>query len=79
MKAAVTILALALAGCSTMNDLGVGGEPRLACSKAGRSFIDDKLVGSTGVHLSVVRAFPDGAELCAISRPPPRPASGPAS
>jgi hypothetical protein len=71
MKRCLTfILLLALAGCSTINEYGIGGEPRLLCAyRDGAPFIDDKLAGSDRVRGSVLRAFPDGASLCAAPKP----------
>lgn len=66
MKCALILLSmLALAGCATMNNHGIGGEPKLMCSfRDAGAFIDDKLIGSGSVRASVLRAFPDGNSLC---------------
>lgn len=66
MKLLALILLAALSGCSTINNLGIGGAPVLACSKSGKAFIDDKLAGSADVHGSVVRRFADADALCVV-------------
>lgn len=67
MKLVFVMAAVALSGCSTINNAGIGGAPVLACSKSGKAQIDDKLIGSEGVHLSVVRRFQDGDPLCVVT------------
>jgi hypothetical protein len=58
------LLLTLLAGCSTMNDLGIGGEPLLQCRK-GQATLDDRIAGPDQAHLSLVRRFKDGDLLCA--------------
>lgn len=62
-RLAIFLAALLLPGCSTLNDYGIGGKPELQC-RDGRAVLDDRLVGSDEVRLSVVRRFPDGDRLC---------------
>jgi hypothetical protein len=70
----------ALAGCSTLDDYGIGGEPRLMCSyREGHAVIDDKLAGSVRARASVVRRFEDGDSLCAKPAAPVSPAASAAS
>jgi hypothetical protein len=70
MRYLAILLLTSLAGCSTLNGLGIGGEPRLMCSfRDGRAYIDDKLAGTDKVRGSVLRAFEDGASLCLALKP----------
>jgi hypothetical protein len=57
------IAALLLAGCSTLNEYGIGGEPLLYCRK-GEAVIDDRIVGPDDARLAIVRRFRDGDQLC---------------
>lgn len=57
------LLAGSLAGCSTLNEYGVGGEPLLYCRK-GEAVIDDRIIGPDQARLAVVRRFPDGDSIC---------------
>lgn len=52
-----------LAGCGTLNDLGIGGAPLLYC-RGGKAVIDDRIAGPDEARLSVVRIFKDGDALC---------------
>lgn len=64
MRHLVTLAALALlAGCSTINGLGIGGEPLLYC-RGGKAVIDDRIIGPDQARLAVVRRFADGDQLC---------------
>jgi hypothetical protein len=71
MRPILAVLCIAaLAGCSTLNELGIGGEPKLMCSfRDGHAVIDDKLAGSSNVAASVVRRFADGDSLCMALKP----------
>lgn len=62
---AVFFLSLAglLAGCSTLNEYGIGGEPLLYC-RQGEAVIDDRIVGPDQSRLAMVRRFKDGDKLC---------------
>lgn len=65
--ASILLLVVAgpLAGCSTLNAHGIGGEPKLMCSfRDSTAFIDDKILGSADVRGSVVRRFQDADSLC---------------
>lgn len=53
----------ALSGCSTLNSYGIGGPPKLACAGSAAA-IDDRIVGSDDMHVSMVRRFADGDALC---------------
>ena len=56
---------LLLAGCSTLNNYGIGGEPELICRyRDGIASIDDRIAGSDAMHASLVRRFKDGDSLC---------------
>lgn len=64
MKTLATLaMAALLAGCSTLNRYGIGGDPLLMCRK-GEAFIDDKLAGSDAARLSALRRFADADPLC---------------
>lgn len=54
---------LALTGCSTLNDLGIGGEPLIFCRK-GQAVIDDKIVGSEASRVTVLRRIKDADAVC---------------
>ena len=62
-KILILIPALLLPACSTLNNYGLGGPPRQACMDA-KAYIDDKLIGSDGVRLSLMRRFKDGDGSC---------------
>lgn len=64
MRTAILLAACLLAGCSTLNRAGIGGEPLLYCRK-GEAVIDDRIVGPDSARLAVVRRFKDGDALCA--------------
>jgi hypothetical protein len=64
MKYALLLILTLLTGCSVLNDYGIGGPPRLACTSGGAA-IDDRIVGSDDMHVSFVRRFVDGDPLCA--------------
>jgi len=59
----IFVLAL-LAGCSTLESAGIGGEPLIYC-RAGEAVIDDRLVGPDAARLSLVRRIKDADPLCA--------------
>lgn len=59
----VGLLMLWMSGCSALNSYGIGGPPRLACASGGAA-IDDRIVGSDDMHLSMFRRFSDGDPLC---------------
>jgi hypothetical protein len=63
-RIALILVGLTLAGCSTLNSYGIGGEPMIYCRK-GQAVIDDRIVGPDGARLSLVRRFADGDALCA--------------
>ena len=63
-RLAIFLAALLLPACSTLNEYGIGGKPALHCDREGRAVLDDRLVGSDEVRLSVVRRGPDGDRLC---------------
>jgi hypothetical protein len=70
MKLLLALALLALTGCATVNDLGIGGEPRLMCSfRDGHALIDDKLAGTGNVRASMVRRFEDADSLCVGLKP----------
>lgn len=71
MKRSLLLLALLpLVGCSTLNNHGIGGEPKLMCSfRDASAFIDDKLAGSGSVRASMVRRFEDADSLCVALKP----------
>ena len=61
----VIFLSLILSGCSVLNGVGIGGEPRLVCQyRDGVAMIDDRIAGSDGMRLSFVRRFTDGDFAC---------------
>jgi hypothetical protein len=65
MRTPILILAACLlAGCSTLNRYGIGGEPLLYCRK-GQAVIDDRIAGPDQARLAIVRRFKDGDALCA--------------
>ena len=64
MKRFAILLAALLAGCSTINDYGIGGEPRVYCRK-GEAVLDDRIVGPDHSRLSMVRRIKDADPLCA--------------
>ena len=68
MKRAILFVALLLQGCSTLNEYGIGGPAVLQCGR-GLAVLDDRIVGSDNVRLSVVRRFPDGDRLCPPAAP----------
>lgn len=71
---------LLLPACSTLNDYGIGGPPALYFDTKGRAVLDDPLIGSGAVRLSVVRRFPDGDRLHpAAAASAPKPAGRPAA
>lgn len=77
MKYLTLLIALAVTGCSTLNDYGIGGAPRLVCTTSAAA-IDDRLLGSDDMHLSLVRRFADGDALCTpteVKAPPVRAAA----
>lgn len=59
----ILLLCVFLAGCSTLEGAGIGGEPKLYCRK-GEAVIDDRIVGPDRARFSVVRRFKDGDPLC---------------
>ena len=59
----VVAFAALLAGCSTLNGYGIGSPPRLVCMY-GEASIDDRLLGSDAVHLSLVRRMEDADAIC---------------
>ena len=63
MAVRALILALALSGCSTLESVGVGGEPRIYC-RQGEAVLDDRLLGPDHARLSVVRRIMDADPLC---------------
>lgn len=63
MKLILILAAALLAGCSTLNDYGIGGAPMLYC-RGGEAVIDDRIVGPDEARLSFVRRFQDGDALC---------------
>lgn len=67
----VALAAVALSGCSTLAEYGIGGPPALMC-RQGKALIDDRLVGPDEARLSIVRRFTDADELCG-----PKVVSGP--
>lgn len=64
MKFLLVPLLLALTACSTLNEYGIGGDPKLMCSPKKQAYIDDKLVGSDEVSLTVKRRFKDVDKTC---------------
>ncbi len=62
MKAAI-IMAFLLAGCSTLESVGIGGEPRIYC-RQGEAVLDDRLLGPDQARLSVVRRISDADPIC---------------
>jgi hypothetical protein len=60
---AVGVVMICCSGCSTLNNYGIGGPPRLACADT-KAAIDDRIAGSDDMHLSLVRRFADGDALC---------------
>ena len=56
--------AVALSGCSTLNNLGIGGPPGLLCNRKGEAVIDDRLFGPDAARLAINRRFADGDPLC---------------
>lgn len=65
------LLALLLAGCSTLHNYGIGGPPVLQCQqRTAAAFVDDRILGSDATHLTLLRRMPDADPLCL-----PRPAS----
>jgi hypothetical protein len=64
MRTPILILAACLlAGCSTLNRYGIGGEPLLYCRK-GQAVIDDRIAGPDQARLAFVRRFKDADALC---------------
>ena len=61
---AVGLGLLALSGCSTLAEYGIGGPPRLMCGTDGLAALDDRIVGPDAARLSLVRRFADGDKLC---------------
>ena len=57
------MFAALLAGCSTLESAGIGGEPRIYC-RQGVAMLDDRLIGPDQARLSVVRRIKDADALC---------------
>lgn len=69
MHRIIILAAVLLAGCSTLNGYGIGGEPRIACyTRDATAILDDKLVGPVDAHGSIVRRIKDADALCAPLR-----------
>ena len=63
-RTALLILAAALlAGCSTMAEFGIGGDPLVFC-RNGQAFLDDSLLGSDQARLTVMRRLKDADATC---------------
>jgi uncharacterized protein YceK len=67
MKFVLVLALAALSGCSTLNNHGIGGQPSLVCSKSGKAHIDDRLIGSDDVHLTIIRRFEDADSVCVVT------------
>lgn len=63
MRLALVLMAVLLAGCSTLNRYGIGGAPLLMC-RNGQALLDDKIAGTDEARLSAVRRFRDADALC---------------
>lgn len=69
IRLVVLPLVFLLAGCSALNSVGIGGEPRLACMyRDGVAMIDDRVAGSDTMRISFMRRFEDGDRLCFAPR-----------
>ena len=68
MKIVLALALAALSGCSTLNNHGIGGRPELVCSKSGQAHIDDRLVGSDSVHLTLIRRFEGADSACVVKQ-----------
>lgn len=59
------LVLILIPGCSTLAGYGIGGPPELLCDRQEKTAqIDDRIAGSDGVRLSVVRRFKAGDDLC---------------
>ncbi len=63
-RIAILAAALLLPGCSTLNEYGIGGPPGPVW-RGGKAHIEEKVAGSDGVWLTLMRRFHDGDRLCA--------------
>lgn len=64
MKTAVmTLVAVLLSGCSTLERYGIGGAPLIFC-RQGVAVIDDRIAGPDSARLSLVRRIKDADALC---------------
>ncbi|MEY4427729.1 MAG: hypothetical protein RLZZ182_418 [Pseudomonadota bacterium] len=69
MRYTLILSAVLLAGCSTLNNYGIGGEPRIACyTRDATAILDDKMAGPASAHGSIVRRITDADALCAPLR-----------
>lgn len=69
MRHIIILSAVLLAGCSTLNNYGIGGEPRIACyTRDATAILDDKIAGPASAHGSIVRRITDADALCAPLR-----------
>ncbi len=66
MKYLLLIALSLLCGCSLLNEYGIGGPPIVRCGPDGKAFLDDKLVGSIAVALSIDRKMEAADELCRL-------------
>lgn len=79
MKTAALLIGVALlAGCSTLNEYGIGGEPLIYC-RQGAAVLDDRIAGPDSARLSFVRRLKDGDALCKPQSATPAPTIAPAS